>query len=111
MTQYDITNEPRQSFIIAYEDTTIDLEVEFLSIPKCWIMSITYKDEVLIEGLRLNSSIVALDTFNLPFDIYINDVNSLGLDPFDLENFNDGLYTFNLVSREELSELRGYNVE
>ena len=111
MIEYEVTNEPNQSFIISFEDTTIEVNLEFLVIPSCWIMNLTYKDEVLVQGMRLNSAVVALDTFNLPFDLFINDVNSLGLAPFDVNNFEDGLYTFNLLERDELEELRGYSVE
>lgn len=111
MIEYTVTSEANQSFIIPYEDTQIEVTLEFLIIPSCWIINLNYKDEVLIEGLRLNSSILLLDTFNLPFDIYINDVNNLGLDPFDIDNFEDGFYTFNLITRDELTTLRGYDVQ
>lgn len=111
MIQYEITNEPKQAFIIPYEDTTVEIDLEFLTIPNCWIIGITYKDNIIIQGLRLNSALILLDTYNLPFDIYINDVNSLGLDPFDLYNFSQGLHSFNLVTRSELTENRGYEVQ
>lgn len=111
MIEYEVTNEPNQSFIIAFEDTTIEVTLEFMTIPSSWIMGLTYKDEILVEGLRLNSAVVALDTYNLPFDIYIEDVNDIGLSPFDVENFEDGLYTFNLIERDELELIRGYDVE
>lgn len=111
MIEYEITDEPNQNFIIVFEDTSIEINLEFLTIPSCWIMNITFRDEILIEGLRLNSAVVALDTFNLPFDLYVNDVNDLGVAPFSLYAFSDGLYTFNLITRDELLELRGYDVE
>ena len=111
MKQYTITNEAKQNFIIPFEDTQIEVNLEFLIIPSCWIMSLTFRDETLINGLRLNSAIVSLDTFNLPFDIYIDDVNSIGIDPFDINNFEDGFYTFNVIDREELLSVRGYDVK
>lgn len=111
MKQYTITNEAKQNFIIPFEDTQIEVNLEFLTIPSCWIMSLTFRDEALINGLRLNSAIVSLDTFNLPFDIYIDNVNNNGIDPFYLEAFSDGLYTFNVIDRSELLSVRGYDVE
>lgn len=111
MIEYTITNEPNQSFIIPFEDTRIIIDIEYLVIPSCWQMSITFRDEELVNGLVLNSAVVALDTYNLPFDIYINDVNNIGLSPFNLFNFSDGLYTFNLVTRDELTSFRGFEVQ
>lgn len=111
MIEYEITSEAKQSFIIPFEDNEIEVELEFLSTKGFWIISIRYQGKELINGLRLNSSIPLLDTFNLPFDFYIKDVNNLGLDPFDIDNFSDGFYTFNLLTRDELAELRGFEVE
>lgn len=111
MIEYEVTDEANQSFVIPFEDEEIQVELEFLSVKSFWIISIQYKGEELINGLRLNSAIPLLDTFNLPFDFYIDDVNNLGLDPFDIDSFNDGFYTFNFLTREELAELRGFEVQ
>ena len=111
MIKYEVTNEPNQSFVIVFEDTTIEVSLEFHTISSSWIMGLTYKDEILVQGMKLNSAIVALDTFNLAFDIYIEDVNDIGISPFNVNSFSDGLYDFYLVERSELKEIRGYEVD
>lgn len=110
MLEYAITNEPNQDFVISYENEQIEVNLEFITTKSFWVMSIIYKGKEY-NGIRLNSAVTAFDTYNLPFDVFINDVNNIGFDAFDINNFKSGFYTFNLIEREELAEARGYDVE
>ncbi len=111
MIEYNITNEPAQSFTILFEDKNIDVTLEYHPTTTNWVANFDYVESELLYGVVLNSAISILDTFNKPFDFFVNDVNDLGLSPFDLENFQDAFYTFNRIEREELNEIRGYEVE
>lgn len=109
MIQYTITNEPKQSFIIPFDDNKIYIDIEFLTIIERWVININFRDFIL-NGVALNSAVMVLDTYNLPFDIYVNDLTGVGVDPFDVDNFK-GLYEFYIIPRDELEIIRGYEVE
>ena len=111
MIEYDISNEATQGFTIIFEEKNIEVTLEYMSIINSWVANFDYDGNELLYGVVINSTIPILDTYNKPFDFYINDVNDLGLSPFDLENFKDAFYTFNRIEREELNEIRGYAVE
>ena len=70
-------------------------------------MNFTYGDKI-INGIKLSSRVLLLKN-NLPFDLFIDD-KGLNLDPFSLSSFSDNLFDFILLEREEIAEIRGYNV-
>lgn len=105
-----ITNEPKQSFNYDLEDNLIEIEVEFLTIPQRWQMSVTYNDNVVVNGMLLTADILQLKGYELPFDVVIEDLQGLGIAPFDINNFQDGYYQFNILTNDDMTELRGYEV-
>ncbi len=70
-------------------------------------MNFTYGEKA-INGIKLSSRVLLLKN-NLPFDLFIDD-KGLNLDPFELNSFSDNLFDFCLLEREEIAEIRGYNV-
>ena len=111
MIQINITNEPFQNFKLPFEDTQIEFELRYLVTVQYWQIDVKYKDEYVIQGAKLSAGVLMLSTFNKPFDIYIDDVGNIGIDPFDVHSFSDGYFTFNVVERSELDSLRGYIVQ
>jgi len=107
MLKIDIGNEPHQELLIPFENSFIRLELKFLG--NFWIMNIVYEDKT-IYGLKLSSKVLMLDGHNLPFDFIIDDVNS-GIDPYTVDDFVNEFFVLNLIERDELEELRGFEVE
>lgn len=106
-----ITNEPKQAFSYDLEGNNIEFEIEYLVTQQRWKMNIIYNDEIIVNGMFLSSDLLQLYGYNLPFDVYVEDVNSLGFSPFNLNNFEDGYYIFNIVDNITLEEARGYEVQ
>lgn len=106
-----ITNEPKQSFNFDLEGNNIDITLEYLVTCKRWQMTILYNDAEIINGMLLGADTLQLHGYNLPFDIVIEDLQSLGFSPFNESNFADGYYSFNIVDNLDLQELRGYEVQ
>lgn len=105
MLKIQIDATPNQSFNIPYESDTIYIDLTFKN--SCWYMNFTYGDKI-INGIKLSSRVLLLKN-NLPFELFIDD-KGLKLDPFSLNSFSDNLFDFILLEREEIAEIRGYNV-
>lgn len=106
-----ITNEPKQSFNFSLGDNLIEIQLEYLTIAQRWQMSIIYNDEVVVNGMLLSASTLQLQGYELPFDIFIEDIQGLGLAPFSKDVFDLGYYTFNILEIEDMVNLRGYRVK
>jgi len=107
MTKIDIDNSPSQEFTIPFEGKLIFITLEFRL--DYWLIDLTYKEKTL-KGLKLSSNVLMLQGINLPFDIMIDGKNSC-LDPYTTESFSDNSFDFLLVTREELQEVRKFEVE
>ncbi len=105
MLKIQIDPTPNQSFNIPYESDTIYIDLTFKK--NVWYMDFVYGNKV-INGIKLSSRVLLLKN-NLPFDLFIDD-KGLNLDPFSLSSFSDNLFDFILLEREEIAEIRGYNV-
>lgn len=105
MLKIQIDATPNQSFNIPSESDTIYIDLSFKN--SCWYMNFTYGDKI-INGIKLSSRVLLLKN-NLPFEIFIDD-KGLNLDPFGLDSFSENLFDFCLLEREEIAEIRGYNV-
>ena len=105
MLKIQIDPTPNQSFNIHYESDTIYIDLTFKK--NIWYMNFTYGDKI-INGIKLSSRTLLLKN-NLPFDLFIDD-KGLNLDPFSLSSFSDNLFDFVLLEREEIAEIRGYDV-
>lgn len=105
MLKIQIDATPNQGFNIPYESDTIYIDLSFKN--SCWYMNFTYGDKIT-NGIKLSSRVLLLKN-NLPFELFIDD-KGLKLDPFDLDSFSDNLFDFVLLEREEIAEIRGYDV-
>lgn len=105
----DLTNETNVRFTIPFEDSDITMEVKFLDVVQMWICNIFYEEQSFY-GLKLACGSTMLRARNLPFDFYlVNNLNN-GFDPFLDSDFSDESYTLYLIERDEITELRGYEV-
>ncbi|MCG3684089.1 hypothetical protein N5915_04430 [Arcobacter lacus] len=105
MLKINIDPNPNQSFNIPYENDIAYIELSFRN--QSWYMNITYGDKT-INGIRLSSRVLLLKN-NLPFELFIDD-KGLNLDPFDLNSFSDNFFDFYLLERDEIADIRGYDV-
>lgn len=106
-----ITNETKQSFNHSLDDNLIEIEIEYLTIPKRWQMSVTYNDNLIVNGMFLSTDTLQLQGYELPFDIMIKDVDSLGFAPFEKNVFDIGYYEFHILTIEDMESIRGYEVK
>lgn len=107
MTKIDIDSTEFQEFSIPFEDSLIQIVLNFRF--DNWLMNITYLDKQL-NGVRLSSGVLLLEGKNLPFEIVIDDKGS-GLDPFSADCFERNLFEFLVLDRDEVTNLRGFEVE
>ena len=102
-----LTNDIHQLNQIPFGDDFISLELKFIE--TCWFANITFKGKT-VNGLRLVSGVLLCRGLNYPFDFIIDD-KGLELDPFDVESFTSDTFDLLLVERDEMTQLRGYEVE
>jgi len=107
MLKINIDDTPFQEFSIPFEGELINIVLSFRL--DSWFMDLDFKKKS-VKGLKLSSSVLMLQGKNLPFDIFIDD-KGLKLDPFHTDSFSKGLFDFLLVERDELTDLRGFEVE
>lgn len=107
MTQIDIDSTEFQEFSILFEGELISVVLDFRF--DNWLMNVSYQDKEL-NGVRLSSGVMLLEGKNFPFEMVIND-KGLGLDPFTADCFERNLFEFLILDRDEVEELRGFEVE
>lgn len=107
MTQINIDATEFQEFSVPFEGDLITITLDFRF--DNWLMSVNYQDKKL-SGLRLSSGVLLLEGKNFPFEIVIDDKGS-GLDPFSADCFERSLFEFLLLDRDEVENLRGFEVE
>jgi hypothetical protein len=110
MKQITIGSEPKQKITILFEDTTIVLTVKFRATIASWTVDINFRDEELVNGKKLVCGLELLKQFNKPFDIVLVDNSTAGIDPFKQDDFINGRISAYLLEREDLIDLRGYDV-
>jgi len=109
MKQITIGTEPKQKITILYEDTQIIIDVKYRPITQSWTMDINFRDEALVNGKKLVIGLPLLKQFNKPFDIVLQENQNTGIDPFKQDDFTSRISVY-LLERDDLIELRGYDV-
>jgi len=107
MKQITIDSTEFQEFTIPFEEDFIRITLNFRQ--GSWFMDLSYEDKTL-NGVRLSSAVLMLTGKNFPFDIVIDDKGS-GLDPFAADSFEREFFYFNLLDRDEMENIRGFEVE
>ena len=107
MIKIDIDSTPFQEFLVPFEDENIRIILNFRQ--GSWFMSLNYLDKDL-NGIRLASAVLMLTGKNLPFEITIDDKGS-GIDPFAVDSFEREFFDFYILERDEVIEIRGFEVE
>lgn len=111
MRKFNITNEANQKFTIPFEDNNITVNVKFLTVSESWIINVEDEQEFELNGVKLAANIDLLRQQNRPYDFFINDDVGIGTDPFSINSFSDGLFSFYLLERSDLVTIRGYDVQ
>jgi len=107
MLKVPIDNTGYQEFLLPFEGEFITITLNFRI--DVWFLDLKFKDKSR-NGMKLSSNVLMLQGMNLPFDIII-DSKETGLDPFSLEAFSLDRFDFNIIEREELATIRGFEVE
>ena len=107
MLKIDIDATEFQEFTVPFEGEFITITLNFRQ--HIWLMNAAYKEKK-VNGLKLSSGVLMLVGKNFPFEIVIDDKGS-GLDPFSPDNFEKGIFDFYILERDEISEIRGFEVE
>lgn len=102
-----LTEDIHQSNLIPFEDDFITLELKFIE--TCWFMNVTYKGKIQ-NGIRITSGVLLCSGMNFPFDLIVDD-KGLELDPFSIDSFTSETFDLLILERNEITALRGYEVE
>lgn len=110
MKEISISNDAHQSHVFVYEDKKIEIEVRYLTTVELWYIDVLVDDTIILKGVSLSCGVPMLNQNNTPFGFYLQDNSTLGIDAFNLDDFSNGRITLYLLEREDLIELRGYDV-
>lgn len=106
MRSIGIDPNPNQRFLVPFEGNNIEVDLQYKD-AGFWVGSFTYLDKS-INGIMLSSRVYLLKGLNLPFDFIIDDLGS-NLDPYSLNSFDEQFILY-LLEREDMAEIRGYDV-
>lgn len=107
----ELTNDPIQSQTIVVDNLDIKVTVRFLPIIATWTLRVDVDGETVIDGIALSLGSVMMEQDNKPFGFIVEDKSTLGIDPFRLEDFSDGRCVLYMLERDEMIEVRGYDVK
>lgn len=105
-----LTDEPKQKLDILFEDTVITVEFRFNPTIVSWTMNIIFRDVPLVNGKSVALGLPLLKEFNKPFDLVCLDNKNTGIDPFQLTDFSSNRVSLYLLNRDEVEQIRGYDV-
>lgn len=106
MRSIGIDPNPNQRFLVPFEGNNIEVDLQYKD-AGFWVGSFKYLDKS-INGIMLSSRVYLLKGLNLPFDFIIDDLGS-NLDPYSLNSFDEQFILY-LLEREDMEEIRGYDV-
>lgn len=106
MRSIGIDPNPNQRFLVPFEGNNIEVDLQYKD-AGFWVANFKYLDKS-INGIMLSSRVYLLKGLNLPFDFIIDDLGS-NLDPYSLNSFDEQFILY-LLEREDMAEIRGYNV-
>lgn len=107
MRLIEIDPDANQRFLVPFEGENIEVKLTFKD-AGFWVASFAYQEKS-INGITLASRVLLLQGLNLPFDFTIDDKNA-SLDPYDLNSF-DEQFSLYLLEREDMINIRGYDVK
>lgn len=110
MRLIQLGEEAQQRFTISNNGFEADILFRFLPVAQQWIMNVTYSGKT-INGVKMATGVLHMDSQGYPFDFYVRDTTGNGIDPYRLNDFQDGRCEICLIEPEEMEELRGYDVE
>ena len=102
-----LTEDIHQSNLIPFEDDFITLEMKFIE--NCWFANVSFKGKS-INGIRLVSGVLLCTGMGFAFDFIIDD-KGLEIDPFSIDSFTQEIFDLLLLDRNEITAIRGYDVE
>lgn len=106
----NITDEAHQRHTIIFEESEISLSLRFLSIVSIWAISVEYKTKT-VSNFKLSTGVLHFKSENLPFDFAVVDTSGNGLDPFRLDDFSTGRSELYMLEADDMTVVRGVEVE
>ena len=105
-----ITSDNDQEYTIPYEASEIVLRLRYMNVVQQWFMDVSY-NETETNGVKLTVQAFHVLNRNYPFDIWIEDNSSTGLDPFTIDDFSNGRCVMYIMEASDVAEIRGYEVQ
>ena len=106
----NITSEPIQLHTLLVDDFEIELQLRFLPEVQIWVMSVTLNEKV-INGIKISAGVLHMRGYNFPFDFAVQITDGSGLDPFRLDDFENERCELYYVTKDEMEQIRGLEVQ
>lgn len=107
----ELSKDSIQSQTVVIDGMDIKITARFLPIVSMWVLKVDIDGENIADGISMSCGSVIMQQFNKPFAFIVDDKSNLGIDPFRIEDFSDGRCVFYMLDRNEIAEVRGYDVK
>lgn len=105
----NITSDALQRHTIATEYKDVVIRLRFVATTQSWFMDVSRDDQV-VNGVRLVVGAFQITSSRMPVDFYVRDNLNIGLDPFSIDDFENGRCSLFMAEREDMELFRGQPV-
>lgn len=95
---------------MVFEESEIVISLRFLPTVEIWIFDIEYKEKKVL-GKKLSLGVFHMLSNNLPFDFIVTDQSNNGIDPFRIDDFEEGRCVLYMLENIEMGVIRGQAVQ
>ena len=106
----NITGEPIQNFVLIIGNEQADIQLRFSPVTQIWCFTLTFRG-ITISNVKLSLGVFHINSYNFPFDFWLQDTSNEGIDPFKVNDFVIGRINMFMFTPEEMAAFRGYNVK
>lgn len=106
----NISADPIQSFTLLIGDETAKITIRFYPTISQWYFDLSFRN-IEIKGIKISLGVLHINNYNFPFDFVAVDTSTLGIDPFQIDDFENGRIELYRLTVEEMANFRGYNVK
>lgn len=105
----NISDESNQRHTILFEESEITFILRYHITAQIWTFDVSYNG-LSANGIKLSIGTLHMRSRNFPFDFAVDDTSNTGIDPFRKDDFSQGRCNIYLVTREEMTDIRGLEV-
>jgi hypothetical protein len=91
-------------------DEVANIKFRFYPPIQQWCFDLAFRGQT-VKGVKICLGVLHINSYSFPFDFVAIDTSNLGLDPFQLNDFESGRINFYMLTAEEMAAYRGYDVE